>query len=250
MTTTATLKRSLGSREDTPMMTPSTTTLSNAVNATAVSSFTNNTTSSVSASLQYYNNLIQHQLYNLRKNRHSHKRKSKHDASNTGNTGSSIWTVQMPTRILFSTMGIFLLLPVLLFVYKELHIQTIQPKDLRGIRQYKDRSNVYIAKGADQNQEYVTWMTDHLDGDEVEEGDGNAPNDFDVNAAVVNETSASDNVVVNDFDSTNNQTLSDLENDHKNQVEEDILRNSAHDDEAELINAVIVGGDKDQGLTR
>ena len=87
------------------------TSSTSAPSATAVSSFANTASSSVSLSLQYYNNLLQRQMYNLRK---SNKKKSKHT-----NDDANIWTVQMPRRILFGTMGIFLLIPVLIFVYKE-----------------------------------------------------------------------------------------------------------------------------------
>ena len=87
------------------------TSSASAPSATAVSSFANTASSSVSLSLQYYNNLLQRQMYNLRK---SNKKKSKHT-----NDDANIWTVQMPRRILFGTMGIFLLIPVLIFVYKE-----------------------------------------------------------------------------------------------------------------------------------
>jgi hypothetical protein len=135
-----------------------------APSATAVSSFANTTSSSVSSSLQYYHNLLQHQMYNVRKGRN--KKKSKHQSD------ANIWTVQMPKRMLFGTMGIFLLIPVLIFVYKEMHLQSIDEKELRGSRSNEPTSDgTIVVKKANRNQEYASWIANILGTDEDDEGD-------------------------------------------------------------------------------
>ena len=78
----------------------------------------------------------------------------------------------MPRRMVLGTMGIFLLIPMILFVYKELHLPSMDEQLLRG-NQHHDPTNhdgtIARKKKANRNQEYVTWMANFLTNEEVDE---------------------------------------------------------------------------------
>ena len=104
-------------------------------------------------------------MYNLKKGRN--RKKSKHHSND-----SNIWTVQMPRRMVLGTMGIFLLIPMILFVYKELHLPSMDEQLLRGNQHHGPTNHdgtIARKKKANRNQEYVTWMANFLTNEEVDE---------------------------------------------------------------------------------
>ena len=170
-----------------------------APSATAVSSFAN--TASVSSSLRYYHSLIQNQMYNVRKSR-SNKKKSKPSDSHHH---TNIWTVQMPKRMLFGTMGIFLLIPVLVFVYKEMHLPK-KSELVRGNHDSSSSSSSNMSMMKKSNQEYVSWMANFLGNEEME--------DDVVGAVDVNETTIDqDRSDTNDNETTGGGGLNDKNDD-------------------------------------
>ena len=189
--------------------------------ATAVSSLTHTSSSSVSSSLQYYNNLIQHQMYTIRRGRTLKKRLKHH--SNSSHE-SSIWTVQIPKRILFGTMGIFLLIPVLLFVYKELHLPNA--KELRGTpnEDSSSRDGTYvIQKSNTRNQEYVTWMANFLaTNEEVEDDEDAEDEDGDQVPLLLTPPTTSSSAVVDINETIHN----DSNNESINQMDGDLEENN------------------------
>jgi hypothetical protein len=193
-----------------------------APSATAVSSFANTASSSVSSSLQYYNNLLQHQMYNIRKGRT--KKKLKHH----NNEFSSIWTVQMPKRMLFGTMGIFLLIPVVLFVYKEMHLPHLDEKELRGKR-HNDLSSdgKFVVKMSNRNQEYVTWMANFLANEEVDDEDEETEAQLD-SAALAAIMDSNETISNENFDNNAIGATSDMHDDlfvkSKMRGEEDVMK--------------------------
>lgn len=66
---------------------------------------------------------------------------------------NEIWTVEVPKRMLFSTLGVFLVLPLLIFVWKELHPARNASSELRGTKQKITHNG---------KNKYVTWMEDNL----------------------------------------------------------------------------------------
>ena len=118
----------------------------------------------------------------------------------------------MPRRMLLGTMGIFLLIPVLIFVYKEWHLQSMDEQLLRG-NQYHDHSTdgKIVLKKAKRNQEYVTWMANFLTNEEAEEEEdaGDVVLDSAEMAAImdINETIHNEKFDTN----SNNETTGDLD---------------------------------------
>lgn len=129
------------------------------------------------SSMQLYNNLKQHHHHGTCTNNATSsttitRRKSKSTLPHAnlwgrGNGSSGIWTVQIPKRMLFSTLGVFLILPLLIFVWKETHLQPADPSNgdqLRG-------SNGNAVQLKEKNR-FVTWMEDNLPEDLYNETDG------------------------------------------------------------------------------
>jgi len=92
--------------------------------------------------------------FNALKNRRSSKyRKFKDDES------GGLWTVQIPKRMLLSTLGIFLVIPLTLFLWKEMHVTNAggASDQLRG-----GAGHAQLKK----KNRFVTWMEDGVPEDE------------------------------------------------------------------------------------
>lgn len=142
-------------------------------------------------------------MYNVRKSR-SNKKKSK--PSDSHHHTNNIWTVQMPKRMLFGTMGIFLLIPVLVFVYKEMHLPK-KSELVRGNHDSSSSSSSNMSMMKKSNQEYVSWMANFLGNEETEDDDA-------VGAVDVNETTIDqDRSDTNDNETTGGGDLNDKNDD-------------------------------------
>jgi hypothetical protein len=136
-------------------------TSNNAATPTSISSFATLSATSV----QYYNNLIAQQGYRQRAVKKKSSKRKLNDA---------IWTVQMPQRMLWSTLGIFLIFPMLIFVWKEFHIKSVDQNELLRGKENTPTTPNGLKKS--KNKDFVTWMANHL-----------PPEDFDVDG-ISNET--------------------------------------------------------------
>jgi hypothetical protein len=122
-------------------------------------------------SMNIYHAIKQH----ARLRRKANKRRSDDD----DDSASPSWTVQIPKRMLLTTLGIFLVLPLLLFFWKETHPEPITT----GNEQRMDRK---YANHRDSKMKDVTWM----------EGAGNLTED------IFNETEDSAELVTQEINST------------------------------------------------
>ena len=92
--------------------------------------------------------------FNALKNRRSSKyRKFKDDES------GGLWTVQIPKRMLLSTLGVFLVIPLTLFLWKEMHVTN------EGGASDQLRGGAGHAQLKTKNR-FVTWMEDGVPEDE------------------------------------------------------------------------------------
>jgi hypothetical protein len=113
------------------------------------------------SSLQYYSHLVAAQGHRVRG---TVKKKS----SKKKMADATLWSqVQMPKRMLWSTMSIFLVIPVLLFLWKETHIRSIDQAELRG-KQYGGKSvlSATMVRKKNKHQEFVTWMANQATPEE------------------------------------------------------------------------------------
>jgi hypothetical protein len=115
------------------------------------------------SSLQYYSQLAQGQRVRGTVKKKASKKKLANEAA--------LWTqVQMPPRLLWSTLGIFLILPVLMFLWKETHIQSMDSAELRG-QKYGGKASVLSShrmRQKKQHREFVTWMANQVAPEEEE----------------------------------------------------------------------------------
>lgn len=151
--------------------------------SSVVSSFVANQLSAKVGSMQVYQSLKQHHHSASKRNRkgspprllsssHINNNLSSWSSgisknNNNSNGGGGMWTVQIPKRMLLSTVGVFLVLPLVIFLWKETHLKsTDMDIQLRGgttTSKYKTAKN-----------RFVTWMEDNLPEDVYNETEGGA----------------------------------------------------------------------------
>ncbi len=90
----------------------------------------------------------------------------------------------MPKRMLFGTMGIFLLIPVLIFVYKEMHLP--KETELRGNHDSSSYGSNRMKK-SNRNQEYVSWMANFLGNEEADDMEDDGAASLEVNETTIHQ---------------------------------------------------------------
>jgi hypothetical protein len=99
-----------------------------------------------SSTLHLYNSLKQHQ-----------RRKTKSPTSSSSLPSSGIWTVQIPKRMLLSTLGVFLVFPILIFIWKETHLA----KPVKDSGSLRNRDGSAHTHASNRNNPLASWVANH-----------------------------------------------------------------------------------------
>jgi hypothetical protein len=120
-------------------------TSSNANVSSLVASAASAAISVSSSTLHLYHSLKQHQ-----------RRKAKSPSSSSSLPSGGIWTVQIPKRMLLSTLGVFLVFPLLIFIWKETHL-----KPLNNNSSLRNRDDNAHTHAINRNNPLASWVADH-----------------------------------------------------------------------------------------
>lgn len=86
------------------------------------------------------------------------RRRARASQGKGSSNNNNIWTVQMPKRMLVSTLGVFLIFPLLIFLWKETHLTP----SLDALKKQQQLRTGPVVVHSSKQDAFMTWVKDGL----------------------------------------------------------------------------------------